>query len=44
MTHAIALEAGQSRQGTFEPITPGNDAWHHQILIITSCIRFPGIV
>ena len=22
MTHAIALEVGQSSQGTFEPITP----------------------
>ena len=23
MTHAMALEVGQSSQGTFEPITPG---------------------
>ena len=24
MTHVIALEAGQSSQGTFEPITPAS--------------------
>ena len=24
MTHVIALDAGQSSQGTFEPITPVN--------------------
>ena len=41
MTHVIALEAGQSNQGTSEPITPaiGANLSHSSVLNIFCCVE-----